>query len=61
MTLLAIFEALVGANAIWVTTVEKPVKLKGKTQNSRKKLKVWEAPASYVYPSDVKLKMPALE
>ena len=45
---------------------EKSLKLKGKktklnekTQNSREKLKVWEALASYVYPSDVK-KMPAL-
>ena len=42
---------------------EKSIKLKGKkpklkekTQNSREKLKVWEALASYVYPSDVKNK-----
>ena len=34
----------------------KKPKLKEKTQNSRKKLKVWEALASYVYPSDVKKK-----
>ena len=45
---------------------EKSLKLKGKktklnekTQNSREKLKVWEALSSYVYPSDVK-KMPEL-
>ena len=32
----------------------KKPKLKEKTQNSRKKLKFWEALASNVYPSDVK-------
>jgi len=37
------------------TQGEKP-KLKEKTQNSRKKLIVWEALASYVYPSGVKKK-----
>ena len=34
----------------------KKPKLKEKTQNSRKKLMVWEALASYVYPSGVKKK-----
>ena len=31
----------------------KTSKLKEKTQNSRKKLGVWEALAPYVFPSDV--------
>ena len=34
----------------------KKPKLKKKTQNSRKKLMVWEAFASYLYPSGVKKK-----
>ena len=40
-------------------TLGEKTKTQGKTQNSRKKLIVWEALASYVYPSGVK-KKPAL-